>query len=132
MIRFWHCKKIPLMTFLELRAKFFGYQKLHLPRKGAASIMVKFGFSEKATKFEKNLCHTFDKSVLFCARNRVTCQKVKEDFSKHKMWSRPWFINNVLMNYQTKDFYFINFHYTQLLFSFCYSQNHTWLWWINF
>ena len=32
---------------------------------------VKFGFSEKATKFEKNLRRTFDKSVLFCARNSV-------------------------------------------------------------
>ena len=26
---------------------------------------VKFGFSEKATKFEKNLRRTFDKSVVF-------------------------------------------------------------------
>ena len=32
---------------------------------------VKFGFSEKATKFEKNLLFTFDKSVVFCARNSV-------------------------------------------------------------
>ena len=37
----------------------------------------------KATKFEKNLRRTFDKSVGFCARNSVsTCQKVDEDFSK--------------------------------------------------
>ena len=32
---------------------------------------VKFGFSDKATKFEKNLCHTFDKSIVFCGPNSV-------------------------------------------------------------
>ena len=50
-------------------------------------VFLKFGFSEKATKFEENLRRTFDKSVVFCARNSVcTCQKVGEDFSK-QMWS---------------------------------------------
>ena len=33
------------------------------------SCVVKFGFSEKATKFEENLRLTFDKSVVFCARS---------------------------------------------------------------
>ena len=37
--------------------------------------IVKFGFSEKATKFEKNLLFTFDKSVVFCARNSVFVKK---------------------------------------------------------
>ena len=46
---------------------------------------LKFGFSEKATNFEKNLRRTFDKRVVICARN-CTCQKVDEDFSK-QMWS---------------------------------------------
>ena len=32
---------------------------------------LKFGFSEKATKFEKNLCRTFDKSVMFYERNSL-------------------------------------------------------------
>ena len=40
---------------------------------------IKFGFSEKATKFEKNLSHTFDKHRVLCAQQR-TCQKVNEDF----------------------------------------------------
>ena len=38
--------------------------------------MIKFGFSEKVIKFEKNLCHTFDKSVVFCARNSVLVKKL--------------------------------------------------------
>ena len=37
---------------------------------------LKFGFSEKATKFEKILRHTFDKSVLFCAHNSVLVKKI--------------------------------------------------------
>ena len=39
-------------------------------------LTVKFGFSEKATKFEKNLCHTFDKSIVFCAHNSVLVKKL--------------------------------------------------------
>ena len=41
--------------------------------------MVKFGFSEKTTKFEENLC------CVLCAQQR-TCQKIDDDFSK-QMWS---------------------------------------------
>ena len=41
---------------------------------------VKFGFSEKATKFEKNLCRTFDKSVVFCARNSLIIKKSTKIF----------------------------------------------------
>ena len=37
---------------------------------------IKFGFSEKAIKFEKNLRRTFDKSVVFCARNSVFVKKL--------------------------------------------------------
>ena len=37
--------------------------------------LVKFGFSEKATKFEKNLHRTFDKSILFCVRKSVLLVK---------------------------------------------------------
>ena len=37
--------------------------------------LLKFGFSEKATKFEENLCPTFDKSIWFCARNSVLVKK---------------------------------------------------------
>ena len=49
--------------------------------------MLKFGFFEKATKFEKNLRRIFDKSIVrvLCAQQR-TCQKIDEDFSK-QMWS---------------------------------------------
>ena len=36
---------------------------------------VKFGFSEKATKVEKDLRRTFDKSVVFYARNSVLVKK---------------------------------------------------------
>ena len=50
-----------------------------------SSIEGKVWVSEKATKFEKNLFRTFDKSVVFCAHSSV-CQKVDEDFSK-QMWS---------------------------------------------
>ena len=32
---------------------------------------VKFGFSERATKFEKNLHRIFDKSVMFFARSSL-------------------------------------------------------------
>ena len=35
----------------------------------------KFGFAEKATKFEENLGHTVDKSFVFCARNSVLLVK---------------------------------------------------------
>jgi hypothetical protein len=42
--------------------------------------IVKFGFSEKATKFEKNLLFTFDKSVVFCARNSVFVKKSTKIF----------------------------------------------------
>ena len=37
---------------------------------------LKFGFSEKATKFEENLRRTFDKSGVFCARNSVLAKKL--------------------------------------------------------
>ena len=47
---------------------------------------VKFGFSEKATKFEKKNCRTFDKRVVFCARNSV----------------RRFFKTNVVKLYYTK------------------------------
>ena len=44
------------------------------------SKILKFGFSEKATKFEKNLCRTFDKSVVFCARNSALVKKLTKIF----------------------------------------------------
>ena len=37
--------------------------------------VIKFGFSEKATKFEKNLLRTFDKSVVFCVGNSILVKK---------------------------------------------------------
>ena len=42
--------------------------------------VIKFGFSEKATKFEKNLLRTFDKSVVFCAHNSVLVKKSTKIF----------------------------------------------------
>ena len=42
--------------------------------------LLKFGFSEKATKFEKNLRCTFDKSVVFCAHNIVLVKKLTKIF----------------------------------------------------
>ena len=44
------------------------------------SPILKFGFSEKAAEFEKNLCRTFDKSVLFCARNNIVVKKLTKIF----------------------------------------------------
>ena len=44
---------------------------------------LKFVFSEKATKFEKNLRRTFDKSVVFCARNSVLVKKLMKIFFKN-------------------------------------------------
>ena len=41
---------------------------------------LKFGFSEKATKFKKNLRRTFDKSVVFSARNSVLVKKSTKIF----------------------------------------------------
>ena len=39
--------------------------------------MIKFGFSEKATKFEKIFVVLLtDKSVVFCARNSVLVKKI--------------------------------------------------------
>ena len=43
-------------------------------------MLVKFGFSEKATKFEKKNRRTFDKSVVFCARNSVLVKKSMKIF----------------------------------------------------
>ena len=47
---------------------------------------LKFGFSEKATKFEKNRHRTFDKSVVFSARNSVLVKKSTKIFFL-KMWT---------------------------------------------
>ena len=45
---------------------------------------LKFGFSEKATKFEKNLRRTFDKSIVFCACNSILVKKSMKIFeNKH-------------------------------------------------
>ena len=44
-------------------------------------LVVKFGFSEKATKLKKNLRSTYDKRVMFCARNSVL---VKKSISQNK------------------------------------------------
>ena len=41
---------------------------------------MQYWFYEKATKFEKNLCRTFDKSVVFCARNSVLVKKSTKIF----------------------------------------------------
>ena len=41
---------------------------------------LKFGFSEKATKFENNLCCTFDKSVVFCAQKSILVKKLMKKF----------------------------------------------------
>ena len=42
--------------------------------------VLKFGFSEKATKFEKNLPRIFDKSVVFCVRNSILVKKSTKIF----------------------------------------------------
>ena len=42
---------------------------LNVSKNEISNDLLKFGFSEKATKFEKNLRRTFDKSVVFCAKN---------------------------------------------------------------
>ena len=44
------------------------------------STSIKFVFSEKATKFEKNLCCTFDKSIVFCSHNSVLVKKSMKIF----------------------------------------------------
>ena len=44
------------------------------------STLLKFVFSEKATKFEKNLRCTSDKSVEFCARNSILVKKLTKIF----------------------------------------------------
>ena len=38
-------------------------------------IVLKLGFSEKATKFEKKILCTFDKSIVLCVRNSVLVKK---------------------------------------------------------
>ena len=48
--------------------------------------LLKFGFSEKATKFEKIFIrHSWQECRILCAQ-QCTCQKVDEDFSK-QMWT---------------------------------------------
>ena len=47
------------------------------------SKVVKFGFSEKANKIGKNLRRTFDKSVVFCARNSVLVKKSTKIFQNN-------------------------------------------------
>ena len=42
--------------------------------------VLKFVFSEKATKFEKNVRRTFDKSVVFCERKSVLVKKSTKIF----------------------------------------------------
>ena len=42
--------------------------------------LLKFGFSEKATKFEKNIHRTFDKSVVFYGHNSVFVKKSTKIF----------------------------------------------------
>ena len=43
-------------------------------------VSLKFEFSEKAIKFEKNLRLTFDESVMFCARNSILVKKSTKIF----------------------------------------------------
>ena len=64
--------------------------------------LLKFGFSEKATKCEKNLRCTFDKSVVFCARNSVLVKK-----------STKIFFENVDKSYYTK--FNLNIKFIQLI-----------------
>ena len=47
---------------------------------GTKENCIKFGFYEKATKYEKDLGHTFDKSVVFCAHNSVLAKKLTKIF----------------------------------------------------
>ena len=69
-------RKTPtLLAWLWLWSIIFGYSKIC-----TCSFMLKFGFSEKATKFEEDLCRTFDKSVVFCARNSVLVKKSTKIF----------------------------------------------------
>ena len=55
-------------------------QLLRLHQQFDQIFQVKLGFSEKATKFEKNLGRTFDKSVVFCAGNSVLVKKSTKIF----------------------------------------------------
>ena len=51
---------------------------------GTKENCIKFGFYEKATKYEKDLGHTFDKSVVFCAHNSVLVQKLTKILKKNE------------------------------------------------
>ena len=48
------------------------------------ALLLKFGFSEKATKFEKFFVVLLTRAS--CSVQQRTCQKVEEDFSK-QMWT---------------------------------------------
>ena len=69
--------------------------------------VLKFGFSEKATKFEKNIRRTFDKSVVFCARNSVIVKKSTTIFFKCGQVVLTCFEKNL------EDHYLIFFYYRQ-------------------
>ena len=63
-------------------------------------LLLKFGFSEKATKFEKNLHRTFDKSVVFCACNSLLVKKLTKNFQNkcgqvliHKLYKRNIYLD---------------------------------------
>ena len=51
----------------------------------AKQFVLKFGFSDKATKFENIFIILLQERHVLCAQQR-TCQKVDEDVSK-QMWS---------------------------------------------
>ena len=79
---FWRSKRSRQSMFQEVR-EVWKVQDMHMVDQLWAKTMkllLKFGFSEKATKFEKNLRSTFDKSVVFCARNSVLVKESTKIF----------------------------------------------------
>ena len=73
--------------------------------KDVTLLILKFGFSEKATNFEENLCRTFDMSVVFCVRNSVLVKKLRKIFQNNAVKSH--YTNFTLkqpLNWTTTDF----------------------------
>ena len=64
---------------------------------------LKVGFSEKATKFEKIRRRTFDKSVVFCARNSVLVKKSTKIFFKNVDKSYYTNFKTLLPDLQCRD-----------------------------
>ena len=74
-------KLFPQKVYKLSKAKFSHFDRTRGDKSQIFPTKVKFGFTEKAKKFEKIfVILTFDKSVVFCAPNSVLVKKSTKIF----------------------------------------------------